>query len=257
MNWRQNHNKIKFYNLKTAFANSPGNHLSLIDFGCGRGGDLGKWQNLNKNAKVLAIDMDQNLLDDAITRYHHVYQKKDKRMKVYFHKMNILNPAAKDNLNTLIHKKNLIPLGNYNIASCQMVLNHLLSSAPILSQFFDLVSLSLCTGGIASFSALNGERVCDAEDDSVYIKPLFSPSDIPDDKICYGLKYKIFINPKKHELASPYFLHTGMNTEYLLFKETIMDALPPSLRLEQDFTEFNIDHPISKFYFSFSLKKIS
>jgi len=59
------------------------------------------------------------------------------------------------------------------------------------------------------------------------LNPLFKPSDIPEDKIFYGL--------------------ANLNTEYLLFKETIMDALPPSLRLEQDFTEFNIYHLSANF----------
>ena len=239
--YRKVNNDVKNYILRTSMRSCK--NLILLDLACGRGGDLGKWQNIDKYAKVVGVDICEKSVNEAIHRYHNVYRKKDKRMKVFFIKnIDLTEQSAMHDISRILNKRRLTPFGNFNIVSCQMSLNHFLESEVILLNIFEITSKALMKGGIACFSFLNGHKILDLlgtdnvyVNRGIYIEKLFTEEPSERRWNDYGMMYKIFIADSNN--VESYFQVTGVNREFLTFPETIDKLIKENRQLRLRFWE--------------------
>lgn len=264
--YRKKHNEVKKNNIKEALRDNK--KLILLDLACGRGGDLGKWQNIDKCCRVVAVDVCKDSVKEAIDRYNKVYKKKDSRMKVFFiGGIDLTEQSAMHDIGNTIRRRRLS--SDFNVISCQMALNYFIESEIILLNLLEIVSKYLVSGGIASFSALNGHKIIELLDgkeehmsDGVYVKSVNIEEDI-DYFNCYGMMYKIFIADSNSK-ADSYFKHKGFSSEFLCFPETLMRIIKNNKQLRLRFwskgkNSFELngfgDHKISKLFFYFFLQK--
>lgn len=226
--YREFNNDVKHMIIKKSVSIAGGN-LVLLDLCSGRGGDLGKWQNIDPYAKVVGVDTCEQSVNEAIRRYHNVYKKKDRRMRAYFIKnIDLTEQSAMHDIALVLKRRKLTQFGNFNVVSCQMALNYFLESEIVLLNLFEIVSKALKKGGIACFSFMNGHKVLDMikkntdgiyMNKGIYVEKLYE-EEVSERKLNeYGLMYKIFIADSNN--IESYFNMKGINREFLAFPETI------------------------------------
>ena len=140
------HNWIKYQLIDFAYNNSPldlREKKSLLDIGCGKGGDLQKWENYDY---VVGVDSGSVGLQEANNRYHDRKKRKRKIAVVEFYKMNF---AEKVNLDK----------GEFSVASCQMMIHYTFESKEAANQMLKNVWDNLVPGGIFIGTFADGDEI--------------------------------------------------------------------------------------------------
>ena len=154
------HNRIKEDLLKTVLTGSKGK-IYLIDFACGKGGDLLKWRNSGVTY-VTGIDKFSDTISEARTRADAL--QKGTLEHVDFIQGDLTKPieeCAISNDSELLTKVISKYMGLYNIASCQFAIHYFFESKKTLDIFLTNVSKCLKMGGYFIGTTLNGQLVDD------------------------------------------------------------------------------------------------
>jgi hypothetical protein len=143
---RKYHNKCKELILESAPAGR------LLDLGSGRGGDLGKWERLNKFTQIVAVDPNEAHLNEFRKRLQETY-------KSLQGKVLILQAGAQDS------EKVLAALGGkVDVITMMLSLTFFFQSKTMLEQLMTTLELASHSG--TKFMTLfpSGERVVEAFD---------------------------------------------------------------------------------------------
>ena len=231
---RKYHNDIKRYlvdwcklNYTDSFSwgDSP-QHLRILDLACGRGGDLSKWSKIGVD--YVGIDINQELLDEAIERSHH----QNKTSTFQFEKMD---------LNTEFYQGN----EPANVVSCQFALHYFMSSKDTWNNFTRTIESNISPGGIAIFTLFDGYKVYD------YIKSAHIEKNFSINPILWNKNSKLEnIKPKVFGVGINVSLHGDKSvilnqetTEYLVFMDDfIKDMQSRGFYLEESKLFENYDN---------------
>jgi mRNA (guanine-N7-)-methyltransferase len=142
------HNNIKRSLIKT-FA---GNKTTLLDVGCGRGGDLGKWID-GRVGYVRGIDVSDAEIDEARRRHFESYKK----LACDFEVCATFGTEAYDSMT------------KYDCVTCMFALHFFFSDETTLDMFFRNVSMNLKEGGVLFGVTASGSRIHDANTKNKFV----------------------------------------------------------------------------------------
>ena len=228
---RRFHNYIKFLMYQKYCKPED----TLLDLGCGRGGDMFKWEKVGiKN--VVGIDVNKNFVIDAIKRYkNNSACLKDTDYRFYFtHEKYIFCE--------FLRYRNLQCV--YNNISCMFALHYFFDTKEHVSNLFSQISACLKKGGYFFGTVMNGVKVNDClKTKEIYNShAMFIKKDYTEVS-SFGTKIQFMLS------GTLYFGEKTLSTEYLVFEHTLKmigDAYDLNLIefkcFEQHYTEdFNMD----------------
>ena len=150
------------------YCHELGNHLSVLELCCGKGGDLDKYF-MNKIKLFVGADISRELLENAISRLEKIRNEKYRdtfQTKCIFIKEDLSSPENK--FLEKIDKKY-----KFDLVSCQFALHYHFESEQRLNAFLINVSSKLCEGGYFIGTII---------EDNVLVKRLRNRKNIPDNK---------------------------------------------------------------------------
>lgn len=142
---RKAHNVIKTRVIKDAVSQFKSTDvLRVLDLGCGRGGDIFKWEKISQVVEYVGIDVNETLLQEAHTR-----AKSLTRLKSSFIQCNLTTefPSVQ---------------GEFQIVTCQFAFHYFLSSEKVFYHFMNIVHHFLANDGIFILTTLDASQVLDA-----------------------------------------------------------------------------------------------
>lgn len=174
---RNFHNFVKSIIIYTYFnpVYNHGHRMSILDLGCGRGGDIMKFKYSNV-AHYVGIDVDLNGLvaatDGALSRYRQLKKNHPNFPPMYFihgdarvllnydDQLRALGSMSDQN-KALLEK--FFPAGgnhkNFDGINCQFALHYFLESDTTWNNFCETINKCLKEGGYALFSCFDAQRV--------------------------------------------------------------------------------------------------
>jgi len=224
----------------------------VLDFGCGRGGDINKFYYTEVELYV-GIDPDYEALvdssDGAISRYKNIKKGKERFPPMFFIQSNAgiylqydeqvralgkMNQDMKNNFNKFFTWDN--NKTTFDRASCQFAIHYLLSSEETWNNFCANLNMYLREGGYFVFTTFDGNKVKDK------LKDTDRYTEYYDDN---GEKKVLFDIVKKYDdnSSNPYGnaldVHMGWmfddgvyQTEYLVYQEFIVKSLKEKCSME-------------------------
>lgn len=221
---RKFHNYVKF-SLYEKYCKP---NTTLLDLGCGRGGDMFKWQKVGVN-KVVGIDINKNYVIDAIKRYK-------------YNRSNFLNcdyqfffTQEKFIFTEFLQYRNLQTV--YDNVSCMFALHYFFNTKEAAYGIFEQISNSLRKGGHFFGTVMNGTNV----HSYVKTKELFSTNamfikkdynEISD----FGTKIQFMLS------GTLYFGEKTLSVEYLVF-EHVLRKIGAHFKMKLvDFSSFQTYH---------------
>lgn len=139
---RASHNRIKSDLITKACASVAKGKLRVLDLGCGRGGDLFKWEKASTEvSEYVGVDVNGAFLEEARRR-----TKDLKRMKTQF----IQADLSVDKLQLD---------GQFDIVSCQFCFHYFYKSQATLQHFLSLLRRYLRDDGIFIMTTMDGYSV--------------------------------------------------------------------------------------------------
>lgn len=202
---RKFHNYVKFLLYKKYCKPDS----TLLDLGCGRGGDMVKWHNTNIT-KVVGIDINKPFIIDAIKRYN---QNKDLQNRDYMFYFTVSKHIFTD----FLKMKNLSQV--YDNISCMFALHYFFNNRENVMQIFSQISNTLQNGGYFIGTVMNGNKVQKLIEDaevynstSMFIRREFSQ------QMNYGSKISFMLS------GTLYFGEKTLSTEYLVFEHVLREV---------------------------------
>lgn len=121
--------------------------LSVLDLGCGKGGDLLKWGSNNTNVTYVGVDCDQTLLDAAQQRHD---QFRSTRKNYGIRRVSFVCQAYKDFGSEEFIKSLLTRNGGraFDVVSCMYSLHFAFETKATLDSFFTCVKRCLRKDGV-------------------------------------------------------------------------------------------------------------
>ena len=235
---RKFHNYVKFgLYIKYCKANTI-----LLDLGCGRGGDMFKWQKVGIK-QVMSIDINKNYIIDAIKRYK--YNKAnlvDCDYQFYFSQEKFI-------FTEFLQYRNLQT--KYDNISCMFALHYFFNSKDAAYGIFEQISNSLIKGGHFFGTVMKGTDVHKYvknkelyNTDAMFIKRDYN------EIMNFGTKIQFMLS------GTLYFGEKTLSVEYLIF-ENVLKNLGAAFNMKLvDFTCFEKYHS-NEFDMSESFKSAS
>jgi len=256
-NW---HNWIKS-NLIYTYTNfnyvQSGKHMSVLDYGCGRGGDLMKYYYSQVDFYV-GIDVDNNGLaspgDGAISRYNQFRKTKANFPKCSFIHADggtLLNYEDQNKALGGMDKKNMDLMNQYfskesskrtqfDSISCEFAVHYLFANETVFSNFTQNINDYLKPGGIFILTTFDADRIIDAlKDKDKYtinytaqngeqqvLIDIIKNYKEPEKNTKIGLGYAISIHNDLYSNEGEYI------TEYLVQKDFMVEELAKRCNLE-------------------------
>lgn len=118
--------------------------LHVLDFACGRGGDLWKWSNHGYDVIFDGVDINKEYLDEAIKRSKEVTGKCDKNFTCEFHQRDLRFDKFEQSSR------------KYDIVSCQFALHYFFETNDTFDNFLENVKKNLKNDGIFIASMFDG-----------------------------------------------------------------------------------------------------
>jgi len=113
--------------------------INVLDLGCGKGGDLLKWQRGNIH-HVVCADIAETSVNQCEKRYSELRRRGSKQL---FTAEFITADCTKENVKERMKNENL----KLDLVSCQFAFHYSFESLPQAEQMFANVSSNLCDGG--------------------------------------------------------------------------------------------------------------
>lgn len=165
---RKFHNWIK-NNIISSYCS---NQQKVIDFGCGRGGDIDKFNELHVELYV-GLDVDNNGLENgAIIRYAELLNKSKNVSKMYFINANVgARLTVQDQIKVIgnnMSSKNIELLKQffdepnkikYDVINCQFMIHYLFESDVTFNNLISNINDCLKDGGIMLVTCFDAEQV--------------------------------------------------------------------------------------------------
>jgi mRNA (guanine-N7-)-methyltransferase len=136
-NMRVFHNKVKQQLISNACQYTQEKYKKLLDIGCGRGGDLFKWDKSNIRY-VYGYDPNASYIDEANRRFHNSSLKRD-----YVFSTEEYNSFE----------------NYFDIVSCQFAIHYMFSDDTTLDNHLAYVCRMLKPGGVYIGTFMDGDRV--------------------------------------------------------------------------------------------------
>ena len=190
------HNAIKRSLIKT-FA---GGKATLLDVGCGRGGDLGKWID-GRVGYVRGLDVSDAEIDEARRRHFESYKK----LACDFEVCATFGTEAYDSMT------------KYDCVSCMFALHFFCGDEKTLDTFFRNVSTNLKDGGIFFGVTASGSRIHDAISSNNTFVDLKCLYETPEP---FGSAYMCKIRDTVTESTT----ESEGAIEYLVFEDTLRES---------------------------------
>lgn len=192
--------------------------LIVMDLASGRGGDLHKWTSLagrvDKNIRVIAVDINEAFLSEAKRRYQLAAGKGDKRMEMEFYQAD---------LRTQVFRPLCAPV---QVVSCQFAMHYFFESHETFSTVLRTISDNLCDGGIFVCSLFDGQEVVE------YLKRVGQEAKefvvTPQFEMRMGialLRERIFGNAISVSLNGSDVILNRPTTEYLVFADLFIHQM--------------------------------
>lgn len=215
-NMRSFHNKVKQQLIESA--STITNCTRLLDIGCGRGGDLFKWENANIDF-VYGYDPNASYIEEANRRFH----------------------SSSVRRNYVFSTKMFDSFENYfDVVSCQFAIHYMFENEQTLTDHLKYVRRMLRPGGIYIGTFMDGDRV---------VERLASSNCYTNQAMCIRtprvsdvVGKDIGIPLSVHLSGTLYFGEQSVSHEYLVRKDTLTrKCADHGLRLMQfkPFREFN------------------
>ena len=120
----------------------------LLDIGTGRGGDMIKWHKSNIQ-QVIALDINNVYISEAISRYNYNLQLKRRDYNFYY-----CNP--KSIFMNFLNSKELTK--SFDSISCMFALHYFFDNINNIKNLLEQISISLKTGGYFFGTCLDGDK---------------------------------------------------------------------------------------------------
>ncbi|XP_060850550.1 mRNA cap guanine-N7 methyltransferase isoform X1 [Rhopalosiphum padi] len=114
--------------------------MHVLDFACGKGGDLNKWRNSSCMEHLVAVDISPG----SISNCHSRYEEMKKRNKYLFDAQFIVADCTRVNINTLFKDSSM----KLHLVSCQFAFHYCFESIQQAECMLKNVSENLISGGI-------------------------------------------------------------------------------------------------------------
>ena len=151
---RQFHNWIKSTALHQAIQQVRQTHsndkLTLLDIGCGAGGDMHKWKQSGIST-IVGVDRNKDAIIEAISRLH-----QSKYHGVWFFTLDATHPEFQRKLSRLVSQ----PMdGHFHLISCQFALQYFYKNAYTLKHVLRIIASRMVSGGVFFGTVAEGGRV--------------------------------------------------------------------------------------------------
>lgn len=249
----------------------------LIDLGCGRGNDLNRWDLIKEIQSVVAMDISEDQIKEAINRYkgyrNKAYTTRERPLNVCYLIGSITSREDLSKINAFTRRT------KYSLIVNNLCMNHLFESEAGFRVFMKYVSDSLVTGGLFIGTAADGD-VIEAlarkqKDNTIQDEWVFIQLEDRDSEESFGKRCRFKLHTPFFQDSTGEFQPTE---EYVLNKETVIriaeeyrlvpvalgDGISPLFNFN-DFPVFfnNITgayyerlNDITRLYFGFSFTKI-
>ena len=220
---RQFHNDVKFQLLSKYCKNTP----ILLDIGCGRGGDIHKWNRLNIHS-VTAIDINKAFILEAIRRYNQQAFPLNINYKFFYtYECNVFQDFFK--------MKDLPVHNTYDIVSCMFAFHYFWKNEFSLNKILQQISSSLKPGGYFIGVCPDGDIIHNLLSDYKSIK---------NNAVLINKKYqhttKVIGNAIEFMLSGTlYFGENMISEEYLVYKDIFRETCEKYGLKLIEFTEFS------------------
>ena len=199
---RKFHNFVKYQLLEKYCSKSK----LLLDVGCGRGGDMHKWEKLGIQ-RVIGIDVNRNYVLDAIRRFKNTNFNARCDYNFYFTRPQYI-------FNEFFRYKNL-PLSYDNI-SCMFALHYFFENEYCVLKIFEQISHALKNGGYFVGTVMNGNVVSKLIEhtevfttNALFVKKEYTEIRNTGSKISFMLS------------GTLYFGEKTLSTEYLVLEDAL------------------------------------
>lgn len=192
-NMRSFHNKVKQQLIELAVKETDCSRL--LDIGCGRGGDLFKWNNANIEY-VYGYDPNPAYIEEATRRFH----------------------TSKVQRNYVFSTVQFNIFENYfDVVSCQFAIHYMFASEETLRTHLDYVSRMLKPGGLYIGTFMDGDRV---------VEKLRNNTSYTNKAMCVRLTHGVKpedtgIALDVHLTGTLYFGEQSVSHEFLVCKDVI------------------------------------
>jgi hypothetical protein len=248
------HNWIKSNLIYTYMMYKYNNDVQckVLDFGCGRGGDISKFYYTEVELYV-GIDPDYDALldssDGAISRYKNIKKGKERFPPMFFIQSNAgvylqydeqirtlgkMNQDMKNNFNKFFTWDNKRTI--FDRANCQFAIHYLLSDEITWNNFCENLNKYLREGGYFVFTTFDGNKVKEKLKDSDKYTEYYD--DNGEKKILFDIVKK-YNDDSKDPLGNAIDVHMGWmfdegvyQTEYLVYPEFIIKSLKDKCSME-------------------------
>lgn len=202
-NLRKFHNYVKFKLLE----NYCDCNSTVLDIGCGRGGDMHKWQRLGIK-KVVGIDINKNYVFDAMRRYKNMKTENSEiDYSFYF-------TTQRHIFIEFLKFKNLQLI--YNSISCMFAFHYFFENESSINKIFEQISSSLEKDGYFFGTVMDGNTVSKLiENTEIYnTNAMFLKKEYNEKKYT-GSKISFMLS------GTLYFGEKTLSTEYLVLEEAL------------------------------------
>jgi len=131
---------IHEYIEKIRDRNPDGHRVKVLDFACGKGGDLMKWQKSNVD-HVVGVDIAETSIRQCRERYRDMKHKS--RNRGMFNAEFFAADCTKTNIQNMFEDKNI----EFDLVSCQFAFHYCFESLPQAEQMLQNISANLKKGG--------------------------------------------------------------------------------------------------------------
>lgn len=147
-NMRNAHNKIKSHLITNAVSTFSSNKkmagLKVLDLGCGRGGDIFKWEAENAVTEYVGVDVNAGFIDEARQR-----AEKLRRLKTQFHTADL----------SCEYPQICSSPGTFDIVSFQFCFHYFMKSRTTFDHVLEVVRFHLKQNGVMILTTLDGAAV--------------------------------------------------------------------------------------------------
>ncbi|KAJ3347137.1 mRNA cap guanine-N7 methyltransferase [Allomyces javanicus] len=176
--------------------------LRVLELGCGRGGDLYKWDKLGIPVDLVGIDVHARFIDEAKSR---IAATPLKYVKAHFVQCDLTQDVPKVS-------------GKFDVVSCQFAIHHFFDSKVTVARLVEFVSSVLKVGGRFIVTTLDASRVLQALCDKT-AKGISST--FPPDVLVHHPEMRSYGARVHVDFSDPSFItHQYTNAEYLVFPDT-------------------------------------
>ena len=200
---RKFHNDVKF----ELYQKYCKNETSLLDIGCGRGGDMFKWKKVGIN-KVIGIDINKSYIIEAIKRYkYNSLQLSNSDYQFFFTKEKFI-------FLEFLNYRNLQK--TFDNVCCMFALHYFFNNKENAINIFEQVSQVLKHEGYFFGTIMNGTKVNNYvkskeiyNTNAMFIKREYNQI------LNYGSKIQFMLS------GTLYFGEKTLSSEYLIFEATL------------------------------------